>query len=148
MYQIQITIDEKYTGRVNAELLESAITTTLESDNAQPGEIGVLITGDEKLAELNNTFRGIPSPTDVLSFPSGDSPVIPGLPHYYGDIAISVDRAAEQAAENDHSLEDELLLLIVHGTLHLLGYDHGTEEEETCMWEKQNAILAKLSKTD
>ncbi|MBN1314270.1 MAG: rRNA maturation RNase YbeY [Anaerolineales bacterium] len=144
MYQIQISIDETIDPLIDIEQLETAIRAALTFEQAKPGEIGVLVTGDEKMAALNNAFRGIASPTDVLSFPSGPSPAIPDLPYYYGDIAISIDRALEQAPKNEQSVEEELLLLVVHGTLHLLGYDHSTEEDEKRMWAKQSEILAGL----
>ena len=80
-----------------------------------------LITGDDDLRRLHREFLGKDSPTDVLSFPSGDEA---GL---LGDLAISLDRARAQAAERNHSLADEVRILMLHGLLHLLGYDHETD---------------------
>jgi probable rRNA maturation factor len=68
----------------------------------------------------------------------------PGEPSYLGDVIISFPRARAQAAEEGHPVEEELRLLIVHGVLHLLGYDHATVEEQKQMWERQNAIIAVL----
>lgn len=78
------------------------------------GEVNILLTTDAELQRLNLQFRKLDSPTDVLSFPSEDG----------GDIAISIQRAREQAAEQGHSLLTEIKVLILHGTLHLAGYDH------------------------
>lgn len=80
-----------------------------------------LLTDDESLRRLNKQFRRKDYPTDVLSFPSGDQagPL--------GDIAISLDRAAAQAAEHGHAVESEVGILLLHGVLHLLGYDHETD---------------------
>lgn len=77
-----------------------------------------LITGDRRLQQLNRDFLGHDYPTDVLSFPSGDS--LGAL----GDLAVSVDRAAAQAAEFGHTVEQEVQILMLHGALHLLGMDH------------------------
>lgn len=79
-----------------------------------------LITGDTELRSLNLRFRGKNSPTDVLSFPSGESNPI-------GEIAISLGRARSQAREYGHSVENEVCILMLHGILHLLGMDHETD---------------------
>jgi probable rRNA maturation factor len=84
------------------------------------GEVNVRITSNEELLELNRRFRRKDKPTDVLSFPSG----VPGLA---GDIAISAEIAASNAADLGHSMETELKVLILHGLLHLAGYDHETD---------------------
>ena len=78
------------------------------------------LTCDDELRTLNRDFLGKDAPTDVLSFP-GDGAT------YLGDLAISADRAAEQAAEHGHSPEQEVCVLMLHGLLHLLGYDHETD---------------------
>ncbi len=78
-----------------------------------------LITSDRELERLNRQFRGRPYPTDVLSFPAGDG--------FLGSLAISAPRAAAQAAEYGHKLEQELHILMLHGLLHLLGMDHETD---------------------
>lgn len=75
-----------------------------------------LLTDDRELRRLNCQFLGRDYPTDVLSFPAGDE--------FLGEIAISVDRAREQAARYGHSLEEELAILMLHGLLHLVGFDH------------------------
>ena len=85
---------------------------------ARGRSIACLVTGDAEVRRLNRRFRGKNSTTDVLSFPSSDKN------GFAGDLAISVDRARRQAAEQGHSLEDELRILILHGALHLTGLDH------------------------
>lgn len=77
-----------------------------------------LLTGDRELRRLNRQFLGRDYPTDVLSFPQ------PGLADYLGEMAISVERAAEQARRYGHSMEEEVQILMLHGLLHLLGMDH------------------------
>ena len=104
--------------------------------------VSVLITGDAKVHELNQTFRDIDKTTDVLSFPAGEQ--MPGMPPYLGDLAISLPQVKRQAEEQGNGLENELKLMGVHGTLHLLGYDHATDEEKTEMWAVQSAVLSTL----
>jgi probable rRNA maturation factor len=89
------------------------------------GEFSVLLTGDERLRALNLQFRGIDKPTDVLSFPSlaETQEDAPG-----GDLAISLDTAWAQARDHGHSLQTELKVLILHGLMHLAGYDHEQDQ--------------------
>jgi probable rRNA maturation factor len=84
----------------------------------------IAFVSDRKSRGLNRTFRGVDRPTDVLSFPSGD-----GGPNL-GDVAVSVERASIQAKQNGLSLEREIAQLILHGLLHLCGYDHETDNGE------------------
>lgn len=109
--------------------------------------LALVITDDEHIRGLNRHFRKVDSATDVLSFPAeeGDAFVTPEeIAPYLGDIIISLPTAERQAAEEQHLLRDELALLVVHGCLHLLGYDHGTDEEQQCMWAVQDEILSSL----
>jgi len=81
-----------------------------------------LVTDDAELQRLNRQFLGKDYPTDVLSFPS------PGPDGFLGEIAISADRAIEQARERGHSVEDEVEILLLHGVLHLIGMDHEKDD--------------------
>jgi probable rRNA maturation factor len=104
--------------------------------------ISCLITDDAAILRLNRKFRGKNSATDVLSFPAQNAN---GL---LGDVAISIDRAKEQAAEHGHSLEDELRILILHGALHLAGMDHETDSGEMARaearWRRRLGLPAGL----
>jgi probable rRNA maturation factor len=91
---------------------------TLEGGVAEGRRFTCLITRDDELHRLNREFLGHDYPTDVLSFPS------PGPDGFLGEIAISIDRAREQAARYGHSIEDEAGILMLHGVLHLMGMDH------------------------
>lgn len=91
---------------------------TLQRDVAQGGRFTCLLTGDAELRRLNREFLGHDYATDVLSFPS------PGPDGFLGEMAISTARAAAQARELGHSVEDEIRVLMLHGLLHLLGHDH------------------------
>ncbi|MCL2695295.1 MAG: rRNA maturation RNase YbeY [Clostridiales bacterium] len=109
----------------------------------QAGDLTVLVAGETRITETNKTFRGQDSVTDVLSFPTreGEGAAADG---YLGDILICLSRAKEQAKAYGHSLSRELAFLTVHGVLHLLGWDHMTEEDELAMRQKQREILEKL----
>ena len=112
------------------------------------GQVTVVITDDVGIQELNRDFLGIDEPTDVLSFgaqeAAGPIVVAPEAGNYLGDVIISYPRAAAQAAEQGHPASRELDLLVVHGLLHLLGYDHATEAEHAIMWARQGEILNNL----
>ncbi len=126
------------------ELIRRAVTQAL-TKNAASGDVCVLITDAEEIQRLNASYRNIDRVTDVLTFPAWEGEAILCPPDgYLGDIAICFERAAEQAEEYGHSLERELAFLSVHGTLHLLGYDHMQPEDEQKMFAKQDEILNEL----
>ena len=113
--------------------------------------ISVSLVDNEFIHEMNRDYRGIDRPTDVISFAFLDNEDREALykskePVCLGDIYISVDKAKEQAKEYGHSLKRELSFLFVHGLLHLLGYDHMTEEDEKVMFRLQEEILPKEEK--
>jgi probable rRNA maturation factor len=97
--------------------------------------VHILLSGDEAIQELNQRFRGIDSTTDVLTFPSGQREPFP-----LGDIAISVPYAERQAQARGVSAHNELIALIVHGVLHLVGYDDEEEDDKTAMQKRMNEI--------
>jgi len=112
-------------------------------------EVSVVLADDAAVHALNRRYRGMDKPTDVLSFsqrePAAEGPPqpdLPGLPPVLGDVIISVDTAAHQAAEHGVTLEKELALLTVHGILHLLGYEDETEEGAERMREREREILS------
>ena len=97
---------------------------------------------------LNSEFRNIDAATDVLTFPAWEGETLLAPPDgYLGDIAICIPRASEQAARFGHSLQRELMFLAVHGTLHLLGYDHMTPQDEKAMFARQDEILTDMGVT-
>lgn len=127
--------------------LRQAAMGTLIHQKILSGEIAVVISDDEALQALNRRYRDVDRPTDVLAFSNevrGPFVGAAGQPRYLGDVIISYPRAAEQAAEAGHSVQAELLLLVVHGVLHLLGYDDQEPAERARMWEVQEAILNAL----
>jgi probable rRNA maturation factor len=144
---VEIQVAQMFAGQVPAERLERAVLATLQREE-RPGEVTVVVTDDEGIRELNLDFMDEDEATDVLSFPAQEDggPFIaaPGSDNYLGDVVISYTRAAAQAVEQEHPVERELDLLVVHGVLHLLGYDHAEDEERAEMWALQDEILATL----
>lgn len=132
--------------------LKGVVRAALAAEKADnSSEVSILIAGQEKVHELNRTYLDEDSPTDVLSFPllpPGEDKsafVAPpdGLMHL-GDIVVSLPQAAEQAREHRHSTNREIAILVIHGVLHLLGYDHAEPEEERKMRQRESLILSGL----
>ncbi len=102
-------------------------------------EISIALVDIKRMAKLNEKFRGVKEPTDVLAFPLGGEFI--STENLLGEVVISIDKAEEQARERGHSLESELALLTVHGVLHLLGYTDEDEDKKKIMQAKENKIL-------
>ncbi|MCK4724499.1 MAG: rRNA maturation RNase YbeY [Anaerolineales bacterium] len=128
----------------NLPNFKRCVVTTLESQQALfDSDITIVIDDDDHIHKLNQEFLGQDAPTDVLAFPAGHHDPDTGH-HYLGDVVISYPRAEEQARAAGHPTSSELCLLIVHGVLHLLGYDHDQPELKAEMWHAQAEILSKL----
>ncbi|NHM27341.1 rRNA maturation RNase YbeY [Desulfofundulus sp. TPOSR] len=112
----------------------------------QHAEVSLVFVDDEYIHRLNREYRGVDRPTDVLSFALQEGEPMPeaGEETLLGDVVISLETARRQSEEYGHSFEREVAFLVAHGVLHLLGYDHQTEEEGREMREKEEAILARL----
>jgi probable rRNA maturation factor len=125
-------------------VLRRAVEFTLVHQGHSPdADLTVVLGDDNLLQELNRQFLGFDTPTDVLSFPSGEiDPETQAI--YLGDILISYERALTQSQAGGHPVEEELQLLVVHGVLHLLGFDHGEPDEKAAMWAAQTDILLHL----
>ena len=111
------------------------------------GEVSVLFVDDERIKALNSEFRNKNEVTDVLSFPQYDSIKENGINEpfiYLGDVVISLEQAKRQAEEFEHSIEREIVYLTVHSVLHLMGYDHMTDEDKREMREKEKIVLKAL----
>lgn len=204
-YVVHIQIDPEFRGRVDKEQLSARAKATLAHHALPAGELTVVFTDDAQVQALNQQFRSIDAPTDVLSFPAlefaqpgdidpieikasspsedqrdaTDSPnqtpnqtpnstctstptstststsaepnldlklppqLASELDSYLGDIIIAVPYTERQACQHNRTLQDEMDLLVVHGVLHLLGYDHASDAEEARMWAVQREILGK-----
>src|ERR1043165_5991663 len=130
------------------DLLERAAQAVLQhASQAKDVDLSIVLTDNAHLHELNLNYLGVDAPTDVLSFPASETDPETGA-RYLGDILISIPRAQEQADAAGHPLESEVQLLIVHGMLHLLGYDHAEPDEKARMWKAQSEILESLGLGD
>lgn len=137
-----ITIKQTRKPKFDIALLERAALAALKHQHAD-GDITLVLTGDAQLHALNRDYLGVDAPTDVLSFPASQTDPETGEA-YLGDILLSLPRAEKQARAAAHSLADECQLLVVHGTLHLLGHDHGTARDKSKMWKAQGEVLKML----
>jgi probable rRNA maturation factor len=145
-----ITIENQYdlTPASLEKLLEQAALVALKHQaTPEDAELTIVLTDDDQLQALNRDYLGIDAPTDVLSFPSGETDPETGFP-YLGDILLSIPRAASQAEDAGHNLDAEAQLLVVHGVLHLTGHDHAEAEEKERMWQAQAEILSQLGLAD
>ena len=137
---IELEVQAKRPFQRWAATVQNDCLAALNHLQVTQGSLTLVLSDDETLQALNKEYAGIDHTTDVLSFPSGEPHPASGVP-YLGDILISVPFAERQANQKGHDLGDELCLLAVHGSLHLLGYDHGDAENKAKMWAVQDEIL-------
>ncbi|MBE3570874.1 MAG: rRNA maturation RNase YbeY [Bacillales bacterium] len=130
------------------DLVEHLLQFAYEKEEIQEeSEVSVTFVDNNRIQEMNRDYRNKDQPTDVISFALEETDeeeveiIGADMPRVLGDIIISVPKAHEQAHEYGHSFQRELGFLAVHGFLHLLGYDHMTEEEEKVMFSRQREIL-------
>ena len=155
--QVEVEID---LGATNVSpAMVGTVRQAIQTILAQEGFVGgnsvsvtVLLTGDERLRSLNREFAGEDHITDVLSFPANSNAEFQ-VPHddsyvnQIGDIAISIPQTERQAIEKGMPFKRELAMLAIHGTLHLLGYDHAFPEEERVMFGKTDDALIEMFDT-
>jgi probable rRNA maturation factor len=144
-----VQVARPFRGVVRAPWLRRIACHVLLAEGVGPTELGVVITDDATIHELSHRFLGIDEPTDVLSFGlggQGDRPFAlpPDEVTSLGEVIVSYPTAVRQAEEQGHSVPVEVAHLLVHGILHLLGYDHGTPEEELVMRQRAEEVLAGL----
>lgn len=151
---LDITWEDESVGLEQRETMTALLYQALEealklSGRPAEAEISLLFVDDSRIRTLNLAYRGIDAPTDVLSFAlqeeMEEEPDLEFADQMLGDIVISLPRARAQAEEYGHSLERELIYLAVHGTLHLLGYDHEEEAAKQEMRRREEEVMAALS---
>lgn len=147
----EIFVEEEFRGLVDEGWVRRIAQTVLKAEGvAPPYEMSLVFTDSEAVQQLNRDYRGVDKPTDVLAFymlPQKGADSSFALPPdgvtRLGEVIISYPQAAEQAKEQGHSPEKELALLVIHGILHLLGYDHEEPEEESKMRERERELLER-----
>lgn len=150
--EIEISVEEKFQGLVDEEWVRRITQHALKAGGiASPYEISLVFTDSETVQQLNRDYRGVDEPTDVLAFgmlpqKEADSSFVlpPDNVLRLGEVIISYPQAVEQAKEQGHSTEKELALLIIHGILHLLGYEHEQPEGESKMRAKEKELLEEM----
>jgi probable rRNA maturation factor len=151
-YEIEVEIDEALGIEVNSEDLRKAVIETLQYAQVEIGAATIVITDNERVRAFNFQYREIDAPTDILSFAAQTEDSRDDLPtelleemgNYLGDLIVAYPYTIEQARHYNNPLDAELRLLVVHGTLHLLGHDHDTPERQAHMWQAQGDILQRL----
>lgn len=149
--EVEIFVEKEFREVVDIDWINKIVQQTLKAEGlAPPYEVSMVFTSSEVVRQLNRDYRGLNEPTDVLAFymlpqkGTDSSFVLPpdGVARL-GEVIISYPQAAEQAREQGHSSKRELALLVIHGILHLLGYDHEEPEEESKMREKERELLER-----
>lgn len=153
--RLSIQIEEPFVGLVAEDWLRRAAELTLVAAGlSSPVELGLVIADDDTVRELNRSYRGVDDTTDVLAFalsqPGSDEGehfiMPPDKTLHLGEIFISYRQAERQAEEQHHPLERELALLVIHGVLHLLGYEHERPEAEQRMRAMEAKVLDAIEK--
>jgi probable rRNA maturation factor len=150
---LDISWEEDSVDTESREKLEAIFNRAVQEgirlcEGPDEAEVSLLLVDNQRIHELNREYRGVDRPTDVLSFAlqeeTEEEPDAELEDDMLGDIVISVQRAREQAADYGHSFEREIIYLAVHGTLHLLGYDHEDDEDKKEMRAKEEEVMAVL----
>lgn len=141
----QYEINDNY-GYQNYEYLDEVITKVFEHENVHNAICSIIFVDNEEIHQINKERRGVDRATDVISFALEDNPDDFDEFRILGDIFISIPKMQEQAKEYGHSEKRELSFLVVHGLLHLLGYDHmKSKKDEEIMFSLQDEILESLN---
>ena len=127
--------------KVDSRKYKKQVQTLLETLDRENSELSLLLTRDKTIWQLNRDYRGKDSPTDVLSFPQDEEAVNESGKQMLGDVVISVETAGRQAREHSLSFEEELILLTIHGLLHLLGYDHERSRDDARIMKRETRRL-------
>ena len=149
--QIGIHVEDEFRASVDGSWVKKIIRQVFRDEGIpSPYEVSLVVTDSETVQRLNRDYRGIDEPTDVLAFymlPQKGADFSFALPPdgvtRLGEVLISYPQALAQAKEQGHSLERELALLVIHGILHLLGYDHEEPEAEHKMRERERELLER-----
>lgn len=142
-----VDVDDRAGCAAPADAVAAVVEAVLRAEGVGEVEVGVVLVDGPTMQALNRDHRGKDAPTDVLSFPiDEDDDGLAGVDRMLGDVVICVPVLVAQAEENDVAVGDELVDLLVHGTLHLLGYDHETDDGE--MLARQDALVDGFAPID
>ncbi|RLB34412.1 MAG: rRNA maturation RNase YbeY [Deltaproteobacteria bacterium] len=142
--KIQVLLEQKIPGLKSRKIVQK-LTKVLKDLGCKDCELSVLLTGDRHIAELNQRYLKRKGPTNVLAFPMSGGPPPLVETNLLGDVVVSVERAVDESNESGESLEETLFRLLIHGILHLLGYDHEkSPEDATLMFKEEERLLALI----
>ena len=144
MEQQKILIDNQQKTKIQTRRISQKTELILNALGCNAHEISIVILDDRQMTQLNETYRGISKPTNVLAFPMQEgqfSDITPGL---LGDVVISLETAEREAITAMISLEERISQLLIHGILHLLGFDHEMGDREADAMEKKSLELLRL----
>jgi probable rRNA maturation factor len=147
--EINILIDEEFKDQLKSAWLKNIMRQILQAEKiVAKSEVSLVLTGDEKIHALNKQYLEEDRTTDVLSFPMNEQSKtrtifvnIPDGKRHLGEVIISYPQAVKQAEEHGHSVKREVVILLIHGILHLFGYDHDIPERKKVMNRRESAIL-------
>ena len=144
-----VTVSCRKAGRtVDPRTIRRRCERALSVLGQMDATVSVLLCDDAFIHELNKTYRGVDKPTDVLSFAMNEGEYIEGDAEALGDIVISINTATKQAPALKHSTTEEVTSLLIHGLLHLLGYDHQDKSDEVKMTNMANHVLRSISRKE
>ena len=137
---IRVDVDAGACPEATSSMLERAVRRTLEAEGHSQADVSLALLGDPEMRARNRRYLGKDRPTDVLAFSLGDGDDV------VGDVYVGLDQATRQAADLGLTLEEELVRLAIHGTLHVLGHDHpeGPERERCPMFRLQEQLVRRL----
>jgi probable rRNA maturation factor len=142
-----IVVQNEASFPIDESRLREAVGIVINQQGAPAdASLTIVLTDDAEVRAFNRQYRGIDAPTDILSFPAEALP--PGLDdesRYLGDLVVAYPYAMAQAEDEGHPLMDSLSLLVIHGTLHLFGYDHDTSANRAVMWAAQDRALTAMN---
>lgn len=146
--EISIVCDAWLAACPDAAALAGMAAREALAEWSGPLIVGIVLTDDTEQRELNRRWRGQDAPTNVLSFATADAAPPPGAPVLLGDVVLAFETVAREATEQAKPLADHLRHLVVHGVLHLIGFDHDSEAEAAVMEAREAAILTRLGVPD
>lgn len=132
---------------VSEKILKKLSSTAFRLTGKETGDISLVVCDDQFISRLNTKYKGKEEPTDVLSFTMRDEETPQIGSNILGDIIISIDTARRQAGAMGETLNEEFLILFIHGLLHLLGYTHYYQQDEKAMMEIGKKILSEVAQT-
>jgi len=144
---IRVVVETRLGKGIRREEIEDRLSKMIRNLKLEDAELSVLLTGDDQIQELNRVYRKKDKPTDVLAFPQEEdgSEMPHGGPRLLGDVIVSIPTARAQARDAKRAAIDEVTMLLAHGLLHLLGWDHDTDRKERAMTRETDRLCVVAS---